>query len=142
MSSTRVLVFRDIFTIYQPSNWSDRCAIITVSILMAITIQILIAKSSVSDKVFKISTSESFITRYENKNPRDTNSNAKGVLTFFKTSTTIDKPDRLCINETIKEAKSHIATATRVNVAIIEDETIDRIKISSDKPISNIEPHK
>tara|TARA_Y100000817_G_scaffold66798_4_gene50571 strand:- start:1316 stop:1483 length:168 start_codon:yes stop_codon:yes gene_type:complete len=54
----------------------------------------------------------------------------------------IDKPDRLCINETIKEANSHIATATRVNVAIIEDETIDRIKISSDKPISNIEPHK
>tara|TARA_A100001037_G_scaffold193057_1_gene172724 strand:+ start:109 stop:438 length:330 start_codon:yes stop_codon:yes gene_type:complete len=109
---------------------------------MAITIQILIAKSSVSDKVFKISTSESFITRYENKNPRDTNSNAKGVLTFFKTITTIDKPDRLCINETIKEANSHIATAIRVNVAIIEDETIDRIKISSDKLISNIEPHK
>tara|TARA_Y100000817_G_C16823058_1_gene529841 strand:- start:994 stop:1200 length:207 start_codon:yes stop_codon:yes gene_type:complete len=62
-------------------------------------------------------------------------SKAKGVLTFFNTIAIKDTSDRLCM----KDSKSHIKIATIENAVMIEADTIDRTKISSDNAISNIE---
>ena len=62
-------------------------------------------------------------------------SKAKGVLTFFNTIDTKETSDRLCK----KDNKSHIKIATTENAVMIEADTIDRTKISSDNAIFNIE---